>query len=264
MNKRDLIADCERLQSHIRAREFASESEISTYRPENGKRASKDDWWAYRCQLLRFMGRAEWHESRRDEAEELVLKALREEPERLELLSGDTVYVQPKCFDALLWFRERDFLVQWLGVRMEAIRQAIEEGTLREEDCPDPVELLDAGDQELAHQLACLCYAACDFGIQIDRKAVNEPPEIFRNLDSIDHLRILTAFNQVNASRLTPIPMLVGPRKADRDGNRPVGWSVFFSTTARHYKVDMRELMQNRSLPSLLAEIQLSQPTDLE
>lgn len=264
MNKRDLITDCERLESHIRAREYATESEFSTYRPEKDKRASKDEWWAYRCQLLRFMGRAEWHESRRDEAEELVLKALREEPEKLELLSGETVYVQPKCFDALLWFRDLDFFVQWLWVRMEAIRGAMDDGSLREEDCADPISLLADGDEELTYQTARLCYAACDFGIAIDREAVNDPPQMYREIDTIDALRILTAFNQVNASRLTPIPILLGPRKKDKDGNRPVGWSVFFSTTGRHFKIDARELMQNRSLASLLAEVQLSQPTDLE
>jgi len=210
------------------------------------------------------MGRSEWHESRTEEAEALVLQALREEPEKLELMSGETVHVYPKSFDALLWFRDVDFFVQWLGVRIEALRQAIEDGTITPEMSPEPLQLIEDGDRELSLQIARLCYAACDFGIHVDREAVKEPPHHYLDLDSIDIIRILTAFNQVNASRLTPIPMIVGPRKPDKDGNRPVGWSVFFSTSARHYKVDIRELMSNRSLASLLAEVQLSQPTDLD
>ena len=67
----------------------------------------------------------------------------------------------------------------------------------------------------------------------------------------------------MNARRLTPIPLLLGPSSSSKPGDKTMGWNVFFATTAKHYKVDVRELMQNRSLVSLLAQVQLAQPTEL-
>jgi hypothetical protein len=211
---------------------------------------------------MRYMGRAEWHESRREEAEEEVLKALRDEPRRLMLVNGESVEVHPKSFEALLWFRNKDFAVEFLTVRMEALRQAIEEGTLTPEQCPQPRELLDDGEKEVGYQLATLCYGACTSGPSIDRSAVDDPPKEFRELHPIDVMRILSAFQDVNARRLTPIPLILGPSKSSPTEKTP-GWNVFFATTAKHYKVDVRELMRDRSLVSLLAQVQLAQPTEL-
>jgi len=262
LTRKGLINDCDRLRSHIESRGWASADELDGYYPEGGKSASKDKWWLYRGQLMRFMGRAEWHQSRRDDAEEEVLKALRDEPRSIVLADGEEVEVHPKSFEALLWFRDKDFTVEFLAVRMEALRQAIEEGTLTPEQCPQPRKLLADGEEELGYQFACLCYAACTPGPSVDRKAVEDPPQTFRELHSLDVIRILGAFQEVNAKRLTPIPLILGPSKSDPTNKTP-GWNVFFATTAKYYKVDVRDLMRDRSLVSLLAQVQLAQPTGM-
>jgi len=209
------------------------------------------------------MGRAEWHQSRREEAEEEVLKALQDEERHMLLVNGDPIAVYPKSFEALLWFRNKDFTVEFLAVRMEALRQAIEEGTLTPEQCPQPRKLLADGEAELGYQFATLCYAACTPGPSIDREAVEDPPENFRELHPIDVMRIMGAFQEVNAKRLTPIPLLLGPTGSTNTKEKSMGWNVFFATTAKHYKVDVRDLMRDRSLVSLLAQVQLAQPTEL-
>jgi hypothetical protein len=212
---------------------------------------------------MRFMGRAEWHQSRREEAEEEVLRALRDEPQSLMLASGETVQVYPKSFEALLWFRDKDFVVEYLHTRITALRQAIEEGTLTPEQCPQPRKLLSDGEAELGLQLAMLCYAACQPGASVDRVAAEDPSQEFRELHPLDLFRIMKAFQEVNAKRLTPIPLLLGPGDGKPKNDKVMGWNIFFATTAKHYKVDVRELMRDRSLVSLLAQVQLAQPTGL-
>ena len=264
MTKRELIGECDRLRNHIEARGWASGNEINGYYPKGGQSASKDKWWLYRGQLMRFMGRAEWHQSRKEEAEEEVLKALREEPVNVTLIDGETTLeVHPKSFESLLWFRNKEFLLDFLNIRIEALRQAITEGTLTPEQVPEPAKLMEDGERELGFQFATLCFAACQPGPSIDIEATRNPPEVYRTLHPLDIVRITGAFQEVNARRLTPIPLLIGPRKANGDG-APTGWNVFFATTAKHYKVDVRDLMRDRSLVNLLAQVQLAQPTDLD
>lgn len=262
MTRKGLIGDCDKLRRHIEARGWASSEEIEDYYPKGGKSASKDAWWLYRGQLMRFMGRAEWHQSRKEEAEEEVLKALRDEPRVLTLASGEHVEVHPKGFEALLWFRDKDFTVEFLHTRITALRQAIDEGTLTPEQCPQPRKLLEDGEAELAHQIASLAYAACMEGPTVDREKAKNPPDSFINMHPLDLYRILDAYQEVNIKRLTPIPILLGPGDGNPK-NKPMGWNVFFATSAKHYKVDVRTLMRDRSLVSLLAQVQLAQPTGM-
>jgi len=258
VTKRELVANCGQLRSHLLARSYVGEEELASIWPD--KRATKDAWWECRCQLMRFMGRAEWFNSQSAEAEEELLKSLREEPEHLTMLDGTRVSVYPKCFAALLWFRVHDWLLQWLHVRIEALKNGLENGWLERGDY-DPVEILERAERELQHQLAMLAYAACMDGITVDYDAAQEPPEHFINAHPIDLYRIHEAFVKVNEKNLALVHAVRDMRGSRQQGSGPMSWNVFLSTMAKQLKVDVKHLIEDRALVSILAQVYLSAPS---
>ena len=260
MTKRALVASCNQLRSHLRAKGYATDEEFDAIWPDR-KNAPKDVWWECRCQLLRFMGRAEWLYARSPEAEEQVLATLRSEPVQLTLLTGERVSVYPKCFDALLWFREMDFLLRYVWTQSEALKMGLEEGTL-ENLTVDPRELLERTSAEVSDIEATLACAACQKGTNIDAAAARAHPYPFNDMESLDLIRIHKTFIDVNASRMALSNTIV-PQRSSSTGE-PMSWNVFFSSMSRHLKKDVATLMSEPSLAALLTQVHLSAPTGLE
>lgn len=261
MTKRELVASCNQLRSHLKARGYASDEELANIWPAR-QNARKDDWWACRCQLLRFMGRAEWLYSRSPEAEEEVLATLRDEPVPLHLLTGQRILVYPKSFNALLWFREMDWALRFLWERSEAIRWSLENNQIERQDW-DPSELLMRCQVEEDRILRVMSAAACQPGLSVDPEAAENAGAPFDDLESLDMIRIHKTFVDVNATRLGLAETIV-PSKTSKNGSGPLSWNVFFSSLSKNLKVDMRDLMEDRSLASLLTQVHLSAPTGLE
>lgn len=260
MTKRELVANCGQLRSHLLARSYVGEEEVASIWPKRS--ASKDAWWECRCQLMRFMGRAEWFNTQSAEAEEELLKSLREEPEWLTLLDGTRVGVYPKSFAALMWFRSHDWVLQWIHLRVEAIRAALEKGTLERGDY-DPTDLIERGELEVSRQLAMMAYAACMEGNSVDYDEAKRTPEQFKNCAPIDLWRIHEAFTRVNSKNLALVHA-ISERKGGGGGNGSMSWNVFYASMARHLKVDVRELMDDRALVSILAQVYLSTPSGMD
>lgn len=259
MTKRALVANCNQLRSHLSAKGYATEEEFDVFWPER-KNAPKDVWWECRCQLMRFMGRAEWLYSRSPEAEEQVLATLRDDPVHINLLTGGSVDVYPKCFDALLWFREMDFVLRFLWTHAESLKQGMESGTL-EELTVDPFDLLKRTEAEVSRVEYMLTAAACQPGLGIDREAAAVAGAPFIEMESLDIIRIHKTFVDVNAARMGLANTIV-PHKAS--SGEPMSWNVFFSSMSRHMKKDVSTLMRDHSLSSLLTQVHLSAPTGLE
>ena len=207
------------------------------------------------------MGRAEWFNTQSPEAEEELLKSLREEPETLTLLDGTSVGVYPKSFAALMWFRSHDWLLQWIHLRTEAIRTALEKGTIERGEY-DPEDILLRGDQEVARQLSMMAYASCMPGVRVDYEAAKNPPEHFVECAPIDLWRINEAFARVNAKNLALVHAITNRKKSS--SSQSMSWNVFYASMARHLKVDVRELMEDRALVSILAQVYLSTPSTMD
>jgi hypothetical protein len=213
---------------------------------------------------MRFMGRDDWHASRHQIAEEEILKAVQGVPKPITLMDGNVVEVHPKSFDALLWFREHDYIVQWMSSRAEFFRELYLNDNITEVEVP--FTLLMRLDNEVTFQMQLMAYAACQDSVSVNRQEVeseffNIPPP-YDTLDTIDLVRIMQGYWEVNVSRLNLLPYLTGPRKPGSD-NKRMGWNVFFSTLAMKLNTDMQPLMHDKPLISLLAQIQLAQP-DIE
>ena len=261
MTKRGLVANCDQLRSHLRAKGYATDAEFDAIWPAR-KNAPKDDWWEVRCQLMRFMGRAEWLYSRSPEAEEQVLATLRDDPVPLHMLTGERVEVYPKSFDALLWFRTMDFALKFVWVHTEGLKIAMESGELKEGDF-DPIELMHRGDAETSRILKLMAAAACQPGLNIDADAAENAGPPFDDLESLDLIRIHKTFIDVNAGRLGLAQTIV-PQKSASAGGEPMSFNVFFASMSKHLGKDVSALMRDHSLAALLTQVHLSAPTGLE
>lgn len=188
-------------------------------------------------------------------AEERLLLALREMPEEVVLSNGATVTVWPKSIDALLWCRERNWLIGWLTSRVDAIHIALAEDAVGREDLPTPVSTLGRATDEIGHQLAALAAAACSEGPGLPANP-DEPEPLYGELQPHDLLRINRAFLEVNAGRMAALEAIVKPPKAGKDDSR-MSWNVFVGTLAMRLKTDPERLAKDRSLVSLLAQVRL-------
>lgn len=246
-----LVRQCDRFEKHCLTRGLATRTEVQAARPPAN--AHTIEWCKYYGQLRAWLWVQDEVPGQRDEAEERMLAALREQPEPVPLLDGTTVHVYPKGIHALLWFREHDWLVGWLSARVEALRVGLEDGSITEADIAEPISTLERATTELGHQLAALASAACNEGPSL---GVTEPSDRFLALDPWELYRINRAFLEVNAGRMMALARIVKPPKGNDD--RPMSWNVFLGTLAMKLKIDPETLAKNRSLVSLLAQVRLS------
>jgi hypothetical protein len=209
---------------------------------------------------MRFLGRGEWHASLHEDADEEVLKALRGEPERVLLLTGEEVHVYPKGLEALLFIRNHDWVCSWLASWLELLRDDATHMTLAK-TVGSPVATMDRIERELGIQLAICARVACQEGPGIDYNDANNFPDEWMDIDPIDIARIHRAFFKVNVSRFNQLPYVAGPRKS-KDGKQDVrmSWSVFYSRAGKQLGEDPKTLMRDRSLAELLVQVQLAQP----
>lgn len=251
-----LIRQCDRIESHVISRRLAKRDEVLASRPP--KNATTIAWCKHYGQLRAWLWTEGDYPGSREQAEEVVLAALREEPQSVRLLNGETVLVYPKGLDALLWFREQSWLLAWLTSRVEAIREALNDDSVDRDELPQPVTSLEAAADEMGLRLAAICAVACSEGPQLDRRLALEPPQRWHDITPADLYSIHKAFVNVNSVAIAFLDRLVKPQ---RSGGEPMSWSVFMSTLGMRLKTDPAELARNRSLVSLLAQVRLSQPT---
>lgn len=272
--KRDVFRKCERLEKHISVRDLATEDEIAEYRPADAQEdATKTEWWQYLCQLHRFLGREDWMPKKSEQAEEEMLKGLREEPEPVTSLvspgvrelEGERVFVYPKGLDALLWMNTYDEALKFMSNRKDALEIAIEEGYLSANDVRNPWSVIQQIDEEIGHHLAVMGFAATREGPHFDgltKEEIGDPPDEWLNIDPVDLVQIHRKFVEVNAERMTLLPYLSGPQKQS-EGEDRASWSVFISNVAGKRGDSAKEVARNESLVSQLIQTNLSAP-DLE
>lgn len=260
-SKREYIEDCGRKEDHLRARKLATEAELDEYRPSS-RSAPLFQWVFWWAQLVGYCRRMENNELgfHQEEADTLALQALNGSPIAVPLKAATesapalSVDVHPKSFEVLLeFFHARDWLLQHLADRIEAIRLA--------GDVAD-MELLERASAELSYQTRLLAYGACHpgvglpFRIEEDTPAIPEP---FTSLLPTDLLRINEAFMYVNAGQLKALDRLVAPPKRKGDTERP-SHSIFIGQLAMKLKRPVERLMRDHALVQLLATVKLATP----
>jgi len=254
-------AQCDNLRAHLLARKRVTEEQIREAWPRKG--APVSEWIRLYGTLRAWIYEEATGVTARGAAEEQVLEALRETPERVRLLDGTTVDVHPKGLDALLWCRARGWLCEWLAARLEALRQAAADGTLERLEVPEPVATMEQIEHELAWQLgaiaAVVTHPGPDGGPYMDPQA--DIPERWVNVNPLDLYRIHAAFQKVNAVRLEALQRVAKPQRVG-GAEAPMSWNVFLSSLAMRLNEDPANLARNRSLVGLLATVRLARDAE--
>ena len=259
MKRRDLIKKCDQLRSHILNREWASEDEVAEFWPKHN--ASLDEWVACFGHLRFIQGRAEAAQPRFANADQIALAALREEPVTLTLENLTQVSVYPKSFNALLWFHYVDYCIAFLADREDFLKTIIEKELPERQQMPQILETLEAISEALGKNLSRIAYAATRAGPATDTDEAFNPPQEFMDLSPSDIVRIHRAFWEVNLMRTSAMPYLVAPQKAGADRPRRMSWSVFGAEMANLFKCDVADILNDKSLVALLAQVRLGSKT---
>ncbi|MFA6044191.1 MAG: hypothetical protein WC718_04345 [Phycisphaerales bacterium] len=254
---------CENMRGHLLARRRVTPEEMAEAWPKKG--APTVEWVKCYGTLRAWVYDDAQGVSLKGAAEEEMLAALREEPVRTRLLDGTVVTVYPKGLDALLWFRSRGWLCEWLAVRLEALREAATAGTLDKSGVPEPVTMMARVEHELAFHLGAIAAVATSEGpgggAYMDPDA--EVPEQWANMNPLDLYRIHAAFTEVNAARLDALARIVRPQKGSPDGQQ-MSWNVFLGSLAMRLNEDPVRLAKDRSLVALLATVRLARDAEPE
>lgn len=251
---------CRRVRNGVRVRNLATEEELQALYP--GDDASYNAHIHYYAGLWRIYEREKYVTHGSEYATRHLLKALDSEPQAVELVSGDTVQAYPKSYDALLWFRDEYFWLNWHNVRHEAIyEQADQYEALKEADqeplrgVERPVSATEEILIEIGRRSARILWAACHEGPALPwpycERAPEEAPGEWRDLHPIDVRRIETAFYEVNVGRLSFLP-----KPKDRRG-QGIAPEVFFAMRAKQTGLPVSELRRGRALAQDIAQVSL-------
>lgn len=238
----------------LRFRELASVDELASYWPGGSENQDETiEGWIYcYASYTRFCDRIpEPGASVSPDAQDAVIAALRDEPEAVELSTGETRFAYPKSFDALDFIAQRDRRITWLAKQ----REKIAEQALAKEP-----GLLDAIGNEITFQFGLIVWAATHEGPSLpfsSRVPPEDVPEWVEQLGPNDLTKIHGAFSRVNAVRLWSLHQQLGQR-AGRDGDKAASWQTFFATRSEDSHVPADVLMRDRSLPSQLASALLT------
>ena len=285
MTKRELRDRCERLRSHILARQYAPALEVAQHWPEpdwpkkvgpaaylsrwpTGPWAELarlilsddlDPWWSCYC-ALRCINAVGHHLYGRSEGQqEMLLKAAAAEPEEVELSDGQVVQVHPKSQWALMWFRERNWVLDWWEKRTETLRRWIngEEGLFENGDGPspdelgDPMDLLEQAALRLGSELAEVTAAALQPGPGLDETALERQADQWLHITPFDTLLIHRAFWMVNFGRLAGLGHVAGGGSSGKKAGR-ISWDVFDATMAVRLSIPLRKITREISLAELI------------
>lgn len=252
-----LREQCQILEGAVRAARSAPPEELVAYRPGGPANPRRDTWGWVRWygQLCRFIAQGPPTAPGLADPEAEVLKAMRREPLTVTPVHDQhpdlprPLAVWPKAFDALLHLEARE---GWIGLLAAARAHFAEDLT------PAGRDALLAVSDELSYQERLCAWAVTHPGPGLPWEAARdrapEVPAWTAALEAWDLLRIQRAHRTVNLLRTNCLSELVKP-VAPGQAERSAGWHVFFAQAAEGLRAPARELMRDRSLAEVVAEV---------
>ena len=262
----DLREKCRILASVVDTAGVATEAEVRTVRPGSPENPDRGVWgWLhYHANLVAFNARTAsarglGESEGLEDPEQLILKALRRQPETLEPVAAgrhgvpDRLVVCPKGLDALFWFHEKDRIIARLSdthAQLEARRGEV-----------DP-ELAERAATELTYQTLLLVWAACTDGpwLPFDPYHDRHPelPAWLYALDMRDAVAVVRLFQEVNGGRLRALSALMPSAAPDGSSPPRASWSVFGSALSMEIGVPVSTLLRDWTLGEVLAQVHIS------
>lgn len=270
----ELKAECVQFERDVLRRGLATEADLEPHRPGKEKNSARDarGWLRYFAALQRIHGRGDrsgegGNDEQRIRADAEVLKALRDEPIRVDLLEpvpfkGETttfLFIFQKSFHALVQAHALDRQLAWLLIQKDRVEEAGARGM------PGASELLERVMETIAYTYGLLAWimtagdeqgrtAAMPYEPAVGR-ADPVLPEHIRLLHPLDVAQIANA-SQKHHARLASMQVLLESKSKVEGGRRPT-WSQFFGSLAIELDTDSVQIQKYRSLGSLLASVQL-------
>lgn len=258
----DLREKCKILASVVDTSGVATEAEVRAVRPGSPENPDRGVWgWVhYHANLVAFNARTGSRAASVDaDPEQVILKALRREPETMEPVNAgrhgvpEQLAIAPKGLDALFWFHAKDLLLGWLTESLERVRART--------DAIDP-ELGERFATELSYQNLLLAWAACAEGPWLPFDPYRTPrPELptwVSALDPRDIVGIVRRFQEVNGGRLRALSALMTAGDQGKDNAPRASWSVFGASVAMELGVPVSTLLRDWTLGEVLAQVHLS------
>lgn len=263
-----LREECKTLESAVRSQRLVPDEALAAVRPGGDQNRSKNPTMA----LVRWFGWLQVFLDRGERAgtdaaadpEAIVAAALARRPIRVEGLlprpAGDRPVweVHPKGYFACEWLHTKDLLLAWLNGWSHRLITSTSDNAM---------ELLERVALERAYQHGLCCWAVTHPGpwLPFDPSVDPHPeiPDVFRELDPLDVIRIQQAAAQVNASRGGAITRIFAP-PTDDGGARGHSWSVFYASLGQKLGVPVGTLMKDYTLVELLVQSGLAAGAERE
>lgn len=259
---REIRGLCRSLKKGILRRNLASEDEVDAVYPTEGDSYNKHIHGYAMLQSMRQREQFLAHGS--DYASRKLMAALGDEPVEVELTDTTKVSVYPKSEAALRVLETQYWILNWLNVRCEALRQQADayeqdkaDGMEPTEGVDSPLSVLEAATTEANYRVGLILWIACTPGVRLpwpysapvpERSAV---PDRWMDLHPLDVQRIESAIAEANAARLRFLP------KAKERG-KGVTVDQFFAQQAKATGHPVRHLREDVSLLSQIAQVVLA------
>lgn len=259
----ELRAECLVLERAVLSARLTTGDEVKAHRPAS-KRSTAQDWlgfyrWLHR---LHATGVSRPANVSREDADRMVLDALRAEPVRVKLAHPPAgvpspLFAHPKSLDTYLRIHGLDTQLAWLTCQYHKATPVVSRGAASPALVTAYPKLLDG----MAYTTALLCWIITHAGPGMpyaDTDLDPEPPAWTRALEPWDVIRILDGHRSHHA-RLAAVQALIDEHTQHDEprGQRP-SWSMFVGTMANELGEQSATLMRHTTLGELLASTRLS------
>lgn len=255
---------CTTAEFTLRSLDPATRDFIEAWRPGGAENPSEDAfaWLGFFRVLHREVAVREQTPARAQTGapaeDAIVTAALANEPVRVPASVVDEsgnrceFLVYPKSFSALLHLMGRDAC---LGLLARDVARIAVVGSAEQLDAH--VRALD----EMDYQQRVCAWIVCTAGpgLPFDWAAATPvPPEWTRSLDSSDFMALIGGHQRVNRERLAYLRALIEPDDGESPTVKRPSWAVLFATLGTEFRERPENLMRDRSLAELLAQLRLS------
>lgn len=260
ITQKNLEGRCELLERNVLRQKLATEAELAAHRPggEQNTDTEAEGWLRWNDVLNRHHAKVQFHqfeETARARADRILADALLEVPRNIQLIQPSTpggipptISVHPKSAAAITRIGAHDDQVALCAWALDHIREHQE---------PETLELLPQFTEEMNYHAAVILWIVTHPGPGLPFPRLEYQPDVpqrFFDMDAVDGHRLLGAYQDIHRVRMLAVEDLFASESTD---HRRASWATFFAVASAEFKESPQDLMENRSLASVVVQFQL-------